>query len=235
MPDFELSRFQDCIDDGVKAMLNIGDDHRLPHFIYCSNSTGYFSVLEKIILTKMKKYDISSAILTALSMERENLITKEEWKAAYKGELENEYGWHIFDGSINDNLEWFSNKLQEMSNPEEIGEGYCWSFFLPKLTEEELQELDVEEKTSKILREHDSSDIYRKNTCYRRTKFLKINLLSDTSLETASEIVPEFLRKCSTPPSPSTETSSETLNETEIETLIEVKTSCCYDSCCNIS
>ena len=74
-------------------------------------------------------------------MERVRLITKEKSKEAYKGKLKNERFWSAYQESINDDLESFVNNLQ---NREEIEHEHVRSFFLPKLTKEELKL--VEEK-----------------------------------------------------------------------------------------
>ena len=77
-------------------------------------------------------------------MRRWNLITKEKSKAAYQEK--NEWEWEDEEGSINDDLESFVNHLQEISSLEEVKDEELYSFFLPKLTKEELKL--VKEKNS---------------------------------------------------------------------------------------
>ena len=128
----------DIFDAGVKSISDFGKDDLMPHFIYCGDY--YFGLkgrekLREIILTKMRKYGIQSSILTMLWMERSNLVTKEKVKKAYKGELKNDEDWHWYEGSINDDLERFLINLQ---NQKEVKEEVVWSFFTPKLTNEEM-------------------------------------------------------------------------------------------------
>ena len=154
----------------------------MPHFIYCGD---YYSwdkeKLKERILEKMRKYEIQSSILTMLYMKRLNLVTKEKVKKAYKGELKND--WDDEEGSINDDLERFWINLQ---NQKEVNYEDVWSFFTPKLTNEELKfvqegnkehlntywfhilkknpDVDVEE-----MKQSDSKSKYVHGRCRRRT------------------------------------------------------------------
>ena len=89
----------------------------------------------------MRKYGIESAVLTIFWIARRYLITKEKTKMAYQGKLKNDEDWDLEDGSMNDDLESYFEKLQleKEVEPENV-----WSFFLPKLTSNELK--FVEEK-----------------------------------------------------------------------------------------
>jgi len=69
-------------------------------------------------------------------MYRRNLITKEKAKDASEGKLKNDEDWEDEEVSINDDLEMF---LTNLLNSKEIKEERVWSFFMPKLTEEELK------------------------------------------------------------------------------------------------
>ena len=93
-----------------------------------------------MFLSKMKKYGIQAAILTVLTMERKNLITKEKQKEAFKGKLYTKLykfkDWENFHGSINDDLELFLDKI--LKN-EKIDDEMVRSFLLPKLTDQELK------------------------------------------------------------------------------------------------
>ena len=111
----------------------------VPHFIYCFGGLIYDDELEKLILSRMKENGLQSTILTGLDMWRKNLITKEKSKEAYKGKLKNESGWRLYEGSINDDLESLFNNLLEISSLAEIKKEEVNSFFLPKLTAEELE------------------------------------------------------------------------------------------------
>ena len=127
-------------------------------------------------------------------MLRVNLITKEKSKKAYQGILKDENDWTHYEGSINDDLESFFNNLQEISSQEEIKDENVWSFFLPKLTKEELKL--VEEKNAEHMityhnlnpdvdpeemKKSDSKDKYVHSTCFRGSMVLN---LDDTSSET---------------------------------------------------
>ena len=167
-------------------MVDFGANDMMPHFIYC---TGYYYIgdekLKEIILKKMREYGIQSSILTMLGMERINLITKEKSKLAAEGKLKNDEEWEDYEGSINDDLDSFINNLQ---NSNEIRDENVWSFFLPKLTEEELKlveqknyehmmsylneldaDVDVEE-----MKQSDSKDKYVHSQCERITVHLTL-------------------------------------------------------------
>jgi len=131
MKDLEI------FDAGVKSISDFGEDDLKPHFIYCGyHYHGNGEELKGIILTKMRKYGTQSSILTMLYMWRYNLVTKEKVKKAYKGELKNDEDWENEEGSINDDLERFFINLQ---NQKEVKHEDVWSFFTPKLTNEELK------------------------------------------------------------------------------------------------
>ena len=171
-------------------MIDFGANDVMPHFIYCithlmntRNHYDEFEKLKEIILVKMQKYGIQSSILTTLRMYRRNLITKEKSKQAAEGKLKNEPDWRRYEGSINDDLDSFINNLQ---NSNDVEDECVESFFLPKLTKEELKL--VEEKNAeymwsyafgniadvdvKEMKESDSKDKYVHSSCQRRTVHL---------------------------------------------------------------
>merc|ERR1711917_12686 len=123
----------------------------MPHFIYSNLGVpGFdwqFENLRGIILKKMQKYGIQPSILTAISMHREWLITKEKSKLAADGKLKNDPEWKDYEGSINDDLDSFINNLQYSS---EMEDEYVESFFLPKLTKEELKLVEEKNKEHMI-------------------------------------------------------------------------------------
>ena len=112
----------------------------MPHFIYCGSHYLWDKEsrnrLREILMTKMRKYGIQYAILTMLFMWRWKLITKEKVKQAYEGKLKNEEDWEDYEQSIGDDLETFFTNLQSQK---EIKNESVRSFFLPKLTEDELK------------------------------------------------------------------------------------------------
>ena len=158
-----------------------------PHFIYCyGENYNYMANLEILILSKMKEYGLQSTIFTGLDMDRRNLITKETSKKAYEGKLKNEFDWRLYEGSINDDLESFFNHLQEISSLEEIKKGRVWSFFLPKLTDKELELIEKKDSEHMMtyrmnwnpdvnqeeMKKSDSQDKYLLGTCFRVTNVL---------------------------------------------------------------
>ena len=118
-----------------------------PHFIYCHTELLYpdaFENLKEKFLKKMKKYGIwNGGILTTLYMRRRILITNEKSKEAAEGKLKNEPIWEDYEGSINEDLESFINNLH---NSNEISDEEVRSFFMPKLTNEELKLVEEKNK-----------------------------------------------------------------------------------------
>ena len=112
----------------------------MPYFIYCGEP--YFrseesrKSLEEILLEKMRKYRIQSALLTVLNMYRWKVVTKEKVKQAYEGKLKNDEEWNDYQQSIGDDLDTFFTNLQSQK---EIKNEVVGRFFLPKLTEDELK------------------------------------------------------------------------------------------------
>ena len=176
----------DIFDDGVATMVEFGKNDMMPHFIYCYGDYWLsHKKLKEIILKKMREYGIPSSILTTLTMTRINLITKEKSKEAAEGKLKNEPGWSYYDGSINDDLDSFVNKLQ---NSEEIDYEDVWSFFTPKLTKEELKLVEQKNKEHMMtydrgfyadvgveeMKKSDSKDKYLRSECQRITAYLSL-------------------------------------------------------------
>ena len=180
----------DVIDTGVKSILDHGKDDFLPHFIYSGDYYRDYKELEfrEMFLTKMKSYEIQTALLTQLAMWRCNLVTKETVKKAYKGTMKNHENWEYYEGSINDDLETFFINLQDQKS---IKSEMVLSFFTPELTEEEMKL--IEERNEEHLRSYlfhsefqknpdvDVDEMKRSNSkskfvhwrCYRKTEPLK--------------------------------------------------------------
>ena len=109
----------------------------MPHFIYCGYHYYYQEEkFEEMILTKMRKYEIQSLILTMLAMGRMKLVTQEKVKKAAEGKLKNDQNWKDYEGSINNDLERFLINLQ---NQKEVKYQHVYSFFTPKLSNTELK------------------------------------------------------------------------------------------------
>ena len=183
----EQQKFENSIDEGVKAVFDFGNDDLMPHFIYCSDYTFTDQKLKEIILTSMRKYGIQMALLTILYMERLHLITKEKYKQVYDGKLQptnqDNFIWFMYDGSVNNDLESFLND-PENDDREKV---QLSNFYLQKLTKEELKL--VEEKNPKYMATFDrkfpdvnpeemkksnSKDKYLHCFCRRSTEILKL-------------------------------------------------------------
>ena len=185
-------KFQEIIDDGVKTISRFGNDAMMPHFLYCAN-IPVFANLEELILVALRKYGIRSAILTTLSLERYELITKEKSKAAYAGKLKN-YWWNE-NGSITEDLESFLNNLHIQ---EKIETEAVLSFFLPKLMQNELKlvkEKDLDYmRTFFVRRDVDpeemkkskSKDKYIHAHCFRLTKLLNVDSNNSAKRKTST-------------------------------------------------
>ena len=76
----------------------------------------------------MKRYNIQSVMVTRIQMGRSSIITKETMESYCKGEEEEK-------DSINDDLESFFEDLRLGKEPNQ----HVWTYFLPKLTEEEME------------------------------------------------------------------------------------------------
>ena len=129
----------EVFDAGVESVSEFQNDDLVPHFIYCGIhywTKELFDRLKEILLIKMRKNGIQTAILTTLCMHRWKLVTKEKVKQAYEGKLKNEQEWKFYEQSIHDDLETFFETLQ---GQKKIKNELVLSFFLPKLTEDELK------------------------------------------------------------------------------------------------
>ena len=102
------------------------------HFIFASYYYyNYEDTMRSLILEGMKKYKINSVMVTIIDMWRLNLITKEAMENYCKGK-------RIQKNSVNDDLESLFDDLRLGRQPLE----YCPTYFLPKLTKEELKAVE---------------------------------------------------------------------------------------------
>ena len=186
-------------------MVVSGANDMVPHFIYCFSYGFDFKKFKEIILKKMRKYGIQSSLLTILYMQRSRLITKEKSKQAAEGKLKNDPDWEDYEGSINDDLDLFINNLQ---NSNEVEDEKVYSFFLPKLTKEELKlvekkndehmmsyswldaDVNVEE-----MKQSDSKDKYVHSRCRRKTFRLTLESNQTLSSESSSDDSRSPIRK----------------------------------------
>ena len=200
------------IDDAVKLIAQSGQNDSLTHFIYCgesyfedilplfwggSNNSITTKKFKEIILSKMIKYRIGSAVLTMLLMQRQNLITKEKAKlySENKSHLKDESltKKNEFNGSINDDLEAFVTNFSNSNVKEEM----VWSFFTPKLSKKELKLVEMGDKEHlktywkinpdvkvEVMKKSDSKDKYVKAECRRVTMYLTVALQEKLSRKT---------------------------------------------------
>ena len=154
------------------------------HFVYAG---GYYYLYEdqlrSFILDGMKKYGIKTVMVTNINMWRENIITKERMEEI----LSNQHKLST-SGSVNEDLELMMDEIQLGQNPETDVE----TFFLPKLTEEELELVarnDASYLETFLRPEADEPKMYRKSKiipsesdskfalgrCFRKTYTLKVN------------------------------------------------------------
>ena len=175
-------------------------------------------------------------MLTTIDMQRQRLITKEETESYCNGEKDEK-------DSVNDDLESFFEKIRLGKKLKHRGMStdvpryeYVQTYFLPKLTQEELELVqrrdtsylktfsswypDVD-KTEMMLSESDSK--YVRGESQRRTFVISSEISSSTSSTTSSE------NSYST----SSENSSENLIENPNEKTSEKQS--CFKNCCNCS
>ena len=99
------------------------------HFVYAGDYYYWNEYkLRSIILNGMKKHKIKSVMVTCNHLYRWKLITKEEMESYCKGEKDEK-------DSVNDDLESLFENIRLGKEPDED----VWTYFLPKLTEEELE------------------------------------------------------------------------------------------------
>ena len=97
------------------------------HFIYAGFHWHEYK-LRSFILNAMKKHAIKSVMMTSIYSLRWNLITKEEMESYCKGEKSEK-------DSVNDDLESLFENIRLGKKPA----SEAVTYFLPKLTEEELE------------------------------------------------------------------------------------------------
>ena len=109
------------------------------HFVYAGYKyydyfgTEYQNRLKSIIRDGMKKYKIENVMLTIIYLYRDRLLTKEEMENYCKGNEGRKQ-------SVNDDLDSFVEKIRLGDEP--LSYDDVWTYFLPKLTEKELELVD---------------------------------------------------------------------------------------------
>ena len=143
----------------------------------------------------MEKHKIKTVMATRIYLQRVQLITKEEMESYCKGE-------DCQKNSVNDDLESFFEKIRLGREPDERANTY----FLPKLTEEELEfssfsvwvfheeNPDVDDETDDETEMMLSDSKYVKGFSRRKTFVIKHD--SEKSFETAPENLSCFKNCC---------------------------------------
>ena len=99
-----------------------------PHFVYCCETLTHGSRLKPLILNGIQKYGIRRAMVTEIRLWRYNLITKERMENYSKGKESEKL-------SVNDDLESLFDNIRLGKKPDD----FVPTYFLPKLTKEELK------------------------------------------------------------------------------------------------
>ena len=172
-------RDEEIIDSSLLQISGSKTNPETIHFVYA----GWYYWLHKeklssLVLKGMKKYKINSVTLTMFFMQRQKLITKEIMESYCKGK-ENERD------TINDDLDsLFENMKLGKRQHERV-----YTYFLPKLTEEEMKLVERKDPTYLESFYHgDSADVteaemelsesnskYVEGQCFRRTFTLHFN------------------------------------------------------------
>ena len=97
--------------------------------------------MKSMILNVMKKYEITSVLVTLIMQWRDGLITKEIMKEYYNAKIkyfkiQSYPNVNLLKTSVNDDLE---SLLGDLQIGRDFKESTVWSYFLPKLTDKELK------------------------------------------------------------------------------------------------
>ena len=95
---------------------------------YHGDSIAHEARLRFYLLNEMKKYAIKSIMVTLIFMRKWNIITKEKMENFTLGKEDQ-------TESVNDDFDSIFEDLRLKREPSESN----WTYFLPKLTEEELK------------------------------------------------------------------------------------------------
>ena len=136
-PSFSSSRKEQFDENIIDFSLHENSENQTElktHIVYAGyyyeGNAGREDMLRSLILEGMKKNEINSVMATTIFISRWGLITKDKMERYCKGELDPER-----NKSVNDDLESFFEGLRLGKEPDEnVG-----TYFLPKLTEEELR------------------------------------------------------------------------------------------------
>ena len=127
----------EIFDSGLKGAAECYAENLKPHILY-SGRYYFDDELREIFFPILSKYEIKSAMITRVWMERRNIITKETMENYTKGTLANANGWDR--ESVGDDLHSFCQRLQDGKQNEE----QVRTYFLPKLTHEEMKLVEMQ-------------------------------------------------------------------------------------------
>ena len=117
-----------------------------PHFIYAGYYYSYHEdKLRSFILKRMQKYKMKSAMVTVIYMLRFNLATKQKVEIYCNGKHRAGHGKHNRKESVNDDLESFAEQIRLGNLFRKEPEEKIFTYFLPKLTEEEMEVVDIKD------------------------------------------------------------------------------------------
>lgn len=150
------SVFQKITEDGAKEMKI--------HFVYASRYYYWYDAkLRTSILKGMKKYNVKSIMVTIINMLRAQLITKKEMEKYCKGHM---YSHRKY--SVNDDVE---SVFEDLRLGKQRGGGAS-IYFLPKLTDEEL-EMTKRKDTAYFQTFHESNPVVGSESGSKDMEFVK--------------------------------------------------------------
>ena len=130
---------ENAINFALQKLINVTEELKID-FIYAGHyyfqDEAKLTLFTDFILNGMKKHKIKSAMVTRIYLLRQRLITKEKMEGYCKGEEDDK-------DSVNDDLEsLFENIRLGKESDDDVK-----TYFLPKLTEEELKLVERRDTT----------------------------------------------------------------------------------------
>ena len=142
----------EIFESAIRKVAEAGVKDSTIHIIYAGiYYLMHTDKMKSLILNEMKKYGINSVLVTLITQSRKRLVTKETMKDYYNGKVA--YGRELRivqrDPTVNMMNMSVNDDLEELLENLKIGEVFkesVWSYFLPKLTEEELKLIEVRDE-----------------------------------------------------------------------------------------
>ena len=135
------------IDSAFKLIKNHRYQDLKPHFIFAGEYYIFnqiFRIIDRFKY-KMKKYNIEQVMMTMVHLWRDHLVTNKDMKHIYKEgtlvqSLTEPSRRSQIEISVHDDLESYFLKLTSQDeSKDEVNEELVWTYFLPKLTSEEMK------------------------------------------------------------------------------------------------